>query len=221
MNEKQTMTDEEKSMQEERLRRIFEFCLELDKEKWVQRVTTLAGSDRRENDAEHAWHMAVMVLLLSEYANEKIDVLRTVSMALTHDLIEIYAGDTYAYDEKGLETQKERELMAADRLFGMLPEDLRDKFRGLWDEFEEFETPESRFAHVMDNMQPMMLNAANDGRSWDDRDIRLSQVLHRNKKTASGSEAVWEYAVKNFLTPSVERGALKKDIEYHLGDEIQ
>lgn len=221
MNEKQTMTDGEKSMQEERLHRIFEFCLELDKEKWVQRVTTLAGSDRRENDAEHAWHMAVMVLLLSEYANEKIDVLRTVSMALTHDLIEIYAGDTYAYDEKGLETQKERELMDADRLFGMLPEDLRDKFRGLWDEFEEFETPESRFAHVMDNMQPMMLNAANNGRSWDDRDIRLSQVLHRNKKTASGSEAVWEYAVKNFLTPSVERGALKKDIEYHLGDEIQ
>lgn len=207
--------------QQDRLEQIFRFCLEIDKEKRIQRVTTLAGNDRREDDAEHAWHMAVMTLLLSEYANEDIDVLHTVSMALIHDLIEIYAGDTYAYDAEGKKSQRVREEAAADRLFGMLPDDLRDKFRGLFEEFDANETKEARFAHVMDNIQPMMLNAANHGQSWKDHGIRLSQVLHRNRLTASGSETIWEYAFEHFMQPSLESGCLKKDVDYKIGDLIE
>lgn len=207
--------------QYDRLNQIFRFCLEIDKEKRVQRVTTLAGNDRREDDAEHAWHMAVMTLLLSEYANEEIDVLHTVAMALIHDLIEIYAGDTYAYDDEGKKSQRVREEAAADRLFGMLPDDLRERYRTLFEEFDANETKEARFAHVMDNIQPMMLNAANHGRSWEDHGIRLSQVLHRNRKTASGSEIIWEYAFEHFMKPNLENGRLKKDMEYQVGDPIE
>ena len=151
-------------MDEKRLEQQIAFCREIDKEKFIGRQTWLTGATRKENDAEHAWHMAVMTVLLSEYANEEIDVLRTMTMLLIHDLVEIYAGDTYAYDEEGKKTQKRRELVAADRLFQMLPEDQGKKFREIWEEFEAENTPESRFARTMDNLQPMMLNAATDGR---------------------------------------------------------
>lgn len=199
-------------MDEKRLEQQIAFCREIDKEKFIGRQTWLTGAVRKENDAEHAWHMAVMTVLLSEYANEEIDVLRTMTMLLIHDLVEIYAGDTYAYDEEGKKTQKSRELAAADRLFQMLPEDQGKKFREIWEEFEAENTPESRFARTMDNLQPMMLNAATDGKSWADRGIRLSQILGRNKNTAKGSEVLWEYAKENFLQPNLEKGRIVEDV---------
>ena len=199
-------------MDEKRLEQQIAFCREIDKEKFIGGQTWLTGATRKENDAEHAWHMAVMTVLLSEYANEEIDVLRTMTMLLIHDLVEIYAGDTYAYDEEGKKTQKRRELVAADRLFQMLPEDQGKKFREIWEEFEAENTPESRFARTMDNLQPMMLNAATDGKSWADRGIRLSQILGRNKNTAKGSEVLWEYAKENFLQPNLEKGRIVEDV---------
>ena len=199
-------------MDEKRLEQQIAFCREIDKEKFIGRQTWLTGATRKENDAEHAWHMAVMTVLLSEYANEEIDVLRTMTMLLIHDLVEIYAGDTYAYDEESKKTQKRRELVAADRLFQMLPEDQGKKFREIWEEFEAENTPESRFARTMDNLQPMMLNAATDGKSWADRGIRLSQILGRNKNTAKGSEVLWEYAKENFLQPNLEKGRIVEDV---------
>ena len=199
-------------MDEKRLEQQIAFCREIDKEKFIGRQTWLTGATRKENDAEHAWHMAVMTVLLSEYANEEIDVLRTMTMLLIHDLVEIYAGDTYAYDEEGKKTQKRRELVAADRLFQMLPEDQGKKFREIWEEFEAENMKESRFARTMDNLQPMMLNAATDGKSWADRGIRLSQILGRNKNTAKGSEVLWEYAKENFLQPNLEKGRIVEDV---------
>ena len=198
-------------MNRERVDRQFDFLLEIDKEKKIGRQTYLSDGSRKENDAEHAWHMAIMVLLLSEYSNEKIDVLRTVSMVLAHDLVEVYAGDTYAFDEKGKETQRERELEAADILFGLLPEDQGIKFRALWDEFEAWETSESKFAHAMDNFQPLMLNAATGGKSWQEHGIHLSQVLKRNSSSKLGSAELWDYAYENFIEPSIKSGVLKTD----------
>ena len=199
-------------MDNERLEQQMAFCLEIDKEKFIGRQTYLTGAVRRENDAEHAWHMAIMTILLSEYANEEIDVLRTVTMLLIHGLVEIDAGDTYAYDEEGKKTQKVRELAAADRIFQILPPDQGKKFREIWEEFEAQNTPESRFARTMDNLQPMMLNNATDGKSWAERGIRLSQILGRNRNTDKGSEALWKYAKENFLQTNLDKGRIVEDV---------
>ena len=200
-----------KDAQRDRLERQFAFFREIDREKFIERQTLLTDGRRRENDAEHAWHMAVMAILLGEYSNEEIDVLRTVSMILIHDVVEIDAGDTYAYDEAGKTTQRQREEAAADRLFAILPEDQGRALRELWEEFEARSTPEARFARVMDNLQPMMLNHASDGKAWTDHNIALSQVLKRNAKTAEGSEVLWDYAKEAFLRPNVEKGRLRED----------
>ncbi|MBO8455351.1 MAG: HD domain-containing protein [Bacteroidetes bacterium] len=198
---------------DERLDRIISFCRLIDKEKSVERRTYISDGSRFENDAEHAWHMAVMALLLSEYADEKTDVLKVVSMLLVHDLVEIYAGDTFAYDTEGVKTQKQREKDAANRLYAQLPDDLSVKFRGLWDEFEAGQTPEARFAHTLDNFQPLMLQAATDGRSWKEGGRRLSEVLRRNAVTPDGSRALWEYAKEHFIAPQLENGHLQKDTD--------
>ena len=195
----------------ERLDKQFAFFREIDKEKKIGRQTYLTGAERKENDAEHAWHMAIMTLLLSEYANEKIDVLKTVSMLLIHDLVEIDAGDTYAYDEAGKATQREREVKAADRIFSILPEEPGKALRALWEEFEARETPEAKFARTMDNIQPLMLNAATDGKAWEEHGVHLSQVLGRNERTAEGSEVLWKYAYETFIRPNVEKGRLQED----------
>ncbi len=196
----------------DRLKRIVEFCRTIDREKFIQRKTYLTDGERLENDAEHAWHLAVMALLLMEYSNAEIDLLRVVSMVLIHDLVEIYAGDTFTYDEAGMKTQKARESAAADRLFPMLPDDLASRFRGLWDEFESEETAEAKFAHTLDNFQPMMLQAASDGRAWREGGRRLSEVLRRNARTAEGSKTLWNYAEEHFIRPQIEKGHLKDDI---------
>lgn len=194
----------------ERIEKQFEFLKEIDKEKNIFRQTYLADGMRKENDAEHAWHMALFVMVLSEYANEDIDVLKTMKIVLIHDLIEIYAGDTYAYDSKGNESKRGRELAAADRLFNILPEDQAEEFRALWDEFEENITPEARFANTMDKIQPLMLNNASEGRSWEEHGVHASQVYGRNEKTHLGSEELWEYADETFIRPNIGR-QLKRD----------
>lgn len=195
-------------MDSERFEKQKEFILKIDKEKEIFRQTHISSGVRRENDAEHAWHMAIMTWLLSEYANEEIDVLKTIMMVLTHDLVEIYAGDTYAYDEAGKATEKIREQEAADKLFGILPEDQGKRLRAFWEEFEEYETKEARFAHTMDNFQPMLLNDSNDGNDWVQHGIARSQVEKRNEKTATGSEEIWEY-MKKIIDKHVEKGNLK------------
>lgn len=195
----------------DRLEQIVDFCRLTDKEKFIRRRTYLTDGQRLENDAEHAWHLAVMALLLCEYANEEVDLLKVVSMVLTHDLVEIYAGDTFAYDKEGIKTQKAREEAAADRLFPRLPEDLAEKFRGLWEEFEADETPEAHFAHTLDNFQPLMLQAATDGKAWQEGHRKLSEVLHRNRRTSAGSEILWAYAEKHFIEPQLRNGHLEDD----------
>ncbi len=202
------------AVDQKRLEQQIAFCRELDKEKTIGRQTYLADSSRLENDAEHAWHMALMIAVLSEYANEEIDVLKTMTMALLHDVVEIDAGDTYAYDEVNKQTQRERELAAAERIFNLLPEDQAKKFRGYWDEFEEQKTPEAKFARTLDNFQPTMLNDASGGRAWEEHGIAISQVLKRNKRTREGSEALWDYEKEHFLRPSVENGKLLDDVNF-------
>lgn len=177
----------------ERLQKQMEFILEVDKVKQIVRQTYLTDGSRKENDAEHSWHLALMAVLLKEYANEEVDLAKVIPMVLIHDLVEIDAGDTYAYDQAGLKTQRERETKAADRIFGMLPEDQGMKFRDLWEEFEAYETAEAKFAHVLDNCQPLILNDASGGKSWQEHTVHKSQIYKRNEHTGEGSREIWEY----------------------------
>ena len=194
----------------ERLQKQFDFFREIDKEKFIGRQTYLSDGVRKENDAEHAWHMAIMTILLSEYSNGEIDVLKTVTMLLIHDIVEIDAGDTYAYDEEGKKTQRQREEKAADRIFGILPEDQQKKFREIWEEFEAGETPEAKFARTMDNIQPMMLNDATGGKAWMEHGVKLAQIMGRNKVTPDGSKILWDYARQEIIEANVEKGTIKK-----------
>ena len=192
----------------DRLEQQMKFILEVDKLKRIGRQSYLTGDDgRKENDAEHSWHLAMMALLLSEYANEKTDLTKVIAMVLIHDLVEIDAGDTYAYDEAGNETKRARELKAADRIFQILPEDQAEWMRGLWDEFEENETKESHFAHTLDKIHPILLNDATKGRAWKEHGVKLHQILDRNKKTPEGSAVLWDYAEK-LLEKNVEKGSI-------------
>ncbi len=194
--------------EDERFRRQLEFILELDKEKTILRQTHLSGHGERENDAEHAWHLAIMAWLLSEYANSEIDVAKTMLMLLVHDVVEIDAGDSYAYDPEASSTAAEREKKAADRLYSLLPEDQGRILRELWEEFEAYETPEARFAHTMDNFQPLLLNDSNQGGDWRSHGIAKSQVLRRNEKTGTGSEKIWEH-MQTIIEKHVREGNLK------------
>ena len=198
-------------MEKEELTQLFNFFREIDKEKFIGRQTYLTDGVRKENDAEHAWHMAIMTVLLAGYANEKIDVLKTVTMLLIHDIVEIDAGDTYAYDENAKKTQREREVKAADRIFGLLPEKQGKEFRALWEEFEAQETAESKFARTMDNIQPIMLNAATDGKAWVEHGVHLAQIMKRNEHTAEYSEILMEYAREMFIQPNLDNGHIIED----------
>lgn len=162
---------------------------------------------RRENDAEHSFSLALFTAVLAEYANEPIDVLKTIKMVLVHDIVEIDAGDTYCYDEAGNATKAERELRAAERLFGLLPKEQQAEYRGLWDEFEAQVTPEARFAAVMDRIQPLLLNLSRNGLSWQQHGIHLHQVQKRNEKLCGGSKELHEY-VFGLLRDANKRGIL-------------
>ena len=176
---------------DDRLQKQLDFILEIDKEKNILRQTHLTGHGRRENDAEHAWHMAIMAFLLREYANEPVDLARVMMMCLIHDVVEIDAGDTYAYDTEGLKTQKARENAAKERIYSLLPEDQKMLLTGLFDEFEENATPEARFAHAMDNFQPLLLNDSNDGADWREHKVHKEQVYGRQSGTKAGSEQLY------------------------------
>ena len=177
---------------DERLKKQLDFALEIDKEKNIFRQTHLSGHGRNENDAEHAWHMAIMAYLLREYSNEPVDITRVMLMCLIHDVVEIDAGDTYAYDEEGKKTQKAREEAAKERIYSLLPEDQKEELAAIFDEFEESKTPESKFAHAMDNLQPLMLNNSNDGGDWREHGVSAKQVYGRQSRTKEGSEKLYE-----------------------------
>ena len=180
---------------EERLKRQLDFALEIDKEKNIFRQTHLSGHGRNENDAEHAWHMAIMAYLLKEYANEPVDIAKVMLMCLIHDIVEIDAGDTYAYDEEALKTQKAREDAAKERIFSILPEEQKEEFMALFDEFEEFATPE--------------LNNSNDGGDWRRHEVCAEQVYGRQNKTRLGSEKLYEIT-KQIIEENIEKGNIKR-----------
>ena len=194
-------------MDSNRFQKQIDFILEIDKEKEIYRQTHLKGYKRQENDAEHAWHMAVMIYLLKEYANEEFDVAKAMMMALIHDIVEIDAGDTYAYDKENLATQKGREKKAADRIFGMLPDEQKKEMLALFEEFEAGETPEAKFARVMDNFQPILLNDSNNGEDWRLHKIKRSQVINRQKTSKKGSEEIWKYT-EELIERNVRKGNL-------------
>ena len=202
----------EKNNQEEksRLEKQIAFLTEVDKEKNIFRQTYLADGKRKENDAEHSWHLALAAVLLKEHMKEDADLGRVMTMVLIHDLVEIDAGDTYAYDTEGAATKREREVKAADRIFGILPEDQGTYLRELWDEFEAYETAEAKYAHLMDNFQPLMLNDASDGKSWEEHGVHKSQVCRRNARIPETSEIVWEKMLE-IMDKHIEKGHLQAD----------
>jgi putative hydrolases of HD superfamily len=192
----------------DRLRDQLEFLLDVDRLKQILRQTRIMGNERRENTAEHSWHLALFAIVLAEWADEPIDVARVVELCLVHDLVEVDAGDTFAYDEIGYESKVEREQAAADRIFGLLPGDQGDRFRQLWDEYEAADTPESRFANALDRLQPVLLNhASGDEAPWVRHGVSRPQVLARNAPIAAGSAALWEAALAR-IDDATARGLL-------------
>lgn len=175
-----------------RLEQQLQFILEIDKVKKIIRQTPLSDASRKENDAEHSWHIALMAYLLQEYAQESVEVSKVMLMVLIHDLVEIDAGDTYAYDEEGAKTKDERERKAADRIFGLLPEDQGVYLKALWEEFEAYETAEAKYAHMLDNFQPLLLNDAAGGISWTEHQVKKSQIYKRNEKVEETSVTIWK-----------------------------
>ncbi len=197
-------------MDGERLRRQIGFLVEVDKVKRILRQTMAIGTDRHENDAEHSWHLAVMAVLLSEYLEGgRVDILKVLKMVLIHDVVEIDAGDTYCYDEEAAEGKRERETRAADRIFGLLPRDQSQELRALWQEFEERNTPESRFANALDRLQPLLLNYHTDGRSWQRHGVRSEKVFKRVAPIADSAPRLWEYAA-GLIRKAVEEGILEE-----------
>ena len=192
---------------DERLKKQLEFSLEIDKEKNIFRQTHLSGHGRNENDAEHAWHMAIMAYLLREYANEKVDIAKVMLMCLIHDIVEIDAGDTYAYDTEALKTQKAREDAAKERIFSLLPEDQKAELISLFDEFEENRSPESKYAHAMDNLQPLILNNSNGGGDWREHGVTARTVYGRQEKTRLGSEKLYE-VTDQIIQDNIKKGNL-------------
>ena len=195
---------------DERLKKQLDFILEADKVKNIMRQTYLADGKRKENDAEHSWHLALMAVLLKEYASEEVDLSKVIPMVLIHDLVEIDAGDTYAYDAVGGATQHTREEAAAQRIYGLLPEDQGKWLYDLWEEFEAYKTPEAKYAHLLDNFQPLLLNDASGGKSWEEHGVHRSQVYKRNERIPETSEIIWEQ-MKEIIQKHIEQGHLFED----------
>lgn len=195
----------------QRLEKQLNFLREIDKEKQIFRQTYLSDAERKENDAEHAWHMAIMAFLLGEYANEDVDLLHVIRMILIHDVVEIDAGDTYAYDETAKQTQRAREEKAAARIFGLLPKEQAQELLDLWEEFEAGATKEAQFARALDNFQPMLLNDASGGKSWAEHQVGVSKILKRNERTPRGSQVLWAYAKENYVEKHVQLGHIIDD----------
>ncbi|MCF0058571.1 HD family hydrolase [Dyadobacter sp. CY356] len=197
-------------MQTEDLLKQIEFIKEIDKLKYIQRRTKLFNSDRNENDAEHSWHLAMMAIILSNHSNMEIDVLKVVKMVLIHDIVEIDAGDTFLYDTTKNHTNTDEELLAAKRIFGLLPDAQRDEMIAVWEEFEAGETAEARFAKTMDRLEPLLQNTSNNGGTWKEFDVDYQKVYDKKSVMKYGSESIWSYA-ENLINESVEKGILKKE----------
>ncbi|MEZ5278257.1 MAG: HD domain-containing protein [Opitutaceae bacterium] len=192
----------------DRLEQQIAFILEVDKLKTILRQSLKISDRKRENDAEHSWHLALMVLVLAEHANAPdLNILKVLGMVIVHDLVEIDAGDTFVYDEAAMVGKLDREREAANRIFGLLPDDQGTHFRALWEEFEERRTPEARFAAALDRLQPVLLNIHTNGHAWKHHGIRHDQVLDRNRRMAEGSETIWAFA-KAQIQKAVDRGDL-------------
>lgn len=189
----------------DRLGQQMNFIMEVDKLKTIFRQNYITGGTRKENDAEHSWHLAMMAYLLGEHSNEEIDVLKTIGMLLIHDLVEIDAGDTYAFDSNGSVDKFDREKRAAERVFSILPEDQGQKLMDLWLEFEAQNTPESKFANAIDKIQPVLLHKITDGKSWKEHNVSLSQIEKRQAKTPEASTKIWEYT-KEIIDEHVKKG---------------
>jgi len=197
-------------MNDSRLAKQVEFIVEIDKLKQVYCRTWLADKSRRENDAEHSWHLGVMAVLLLEHAQQpQLDLLRVLKMVLIHDLVEIDAGDTFAYDDAGAMDKAERETAAADRVFGLLPADQAAEFRTIWEEFEARRTPEAKYAAALDRFQPMLHNYVTQGKAWQEHGITADQVIARNQHMVEGSPALWDYA-REFVADAVAKGYLRQ-----------
>lgn len=196
----------------DRLEQQMNFIIEIDKLKEIVRQSYISSGERKETDAEHAWHFAIMAVLLSEYSNEPVDVLKVIKMALIHDIVEIDAGDTYLYDAEATKTKADRELKAANRLFYLLPKDQADEFFNIWREFEDRETAEAKFAATLDRLQPILLNDATDGRAWEEHGITQEQVMEQNIHTKNGSEKIWKHLLKIF-DKNMEKGKIKRSAE--------
>jgi putative hydrolase of HD superfamily len=193
-----------------RLEKQIEFLLEIDKLKTVLRQTYVLANGQPENDAEHSWHITTMAILLVEHANESIDIMTVMKMLLIHDIVEIDAGDTYCYDTIGAKDKLEREEKAAQRIFSLLPEDQAEDFKQTWRQFEARKTPEAKFAAALDRTMPLLHNYHNNGKSWIEHDISLSQVLERNAHIEEGSAKLWQY-MKNIINDAASKGYLKTD----------
>ncbi len=192
-----------------RLEQQLQFICEIDKVKNIFRQTYLIRGNRKENDAEHSWHIALMAVILQEYVPQA-NVAKVITMVLIHDLVEIDAGDTYAYDEEGAKTKRARESACADRLFGMLPKEQGIQFRNLWEEFEAYETIEAKYAHLLDNLQPMLLNDAKNGISWKEHQVKKSQIYKRNEHIEETSKEIWE-CMKQIVDKNIQLGNIEED----------
>jgi putative hydrolase of HD superfamily len=196
-------------MQADNLLKQVNFIKEIDKLKYIQRKTKLFNSDRHENDAEHSWHLAMMTIVLAEHSDAPIDVLKVLKMVLIHDIVEIDAGDTFIYDSLKNHTNTDEELVAAKRIFGLLPEEQANEFITIWQEFEEGVTNEAKFAKSMDRFEPLLQNTSNNGGTWAEFNVDYQKVYDKKKAIKQGSASLWSYS-ENLLNESVEKGILKK-----------
>lgn len=193
-----------------RLQQQVNFIKEIDKLKYIQRKTKLFNSDRRENDAEHSWHLAMMALVLAEHANEPVDILKVMKMVLIHDIVEIDTGDIFYYDTQQSHDNTDQERVAANRIFGLLPKELADEFIAVWEEFELGDSSEARFARSLDRFEPLLQNASNNGGTWEEFGVSYERVLEKKQSMNKGSQRLWDYSA-NLLNESVEKGILKKE----------
>lgn len=196
-------------MLNDRLLQQIEFIKEIDKVKYIQRKTKLFNSDRNENDAEHSWHLALMVLVLAEHSNQPIDVLKVLKMVLIHDIVEIDAGDTFIYDTQKSHSNTDEERLAANRIFGLLPKEQADEFITIWEEFEAGETDEAKFARAMDRLAPLLQNTSNNGGTWQEFGVAYAKVYEKKSVIKEGSDTIWDFA-EGLINESVAKGILKK-----------
>ncbi|MDF3027658.1 MAG: metal dependent phosphohydrolase [Fluviicola sp.] len=197
-------------MLSDKLAKQIDFIKEIDKVKYIQRKTKLFNSDRNENDAEHSWHLALMALILTEHSNERIDILKVIKMVLIHDIVEIDAGDTFIYDSQKNHSNTDEERLAAQRIFGLLPQEQRDELIAIWEEFEAGESPEAKFARSMDRLEPLLQNISNNGGTWNEFGVNYDKVYEKKQIIKEGSETLWNFA-EGLINDSVEKGILKKD----------